>query len=365
LSLFLAVSNPQDELELKQLFYISQELSRRGHSFFILTNAGTKLSSQAKLNNHPVINFKLDGSSGWLTTWKLSRLMKKNNVRVVHFFDQLALATGLKASQKARVVARIASGRPDWLKKVSSNSFKRLDALVCPTDEVKRQFLKNNVPVPRIEVIPPGIDFSRYQDSPKKDFLRKEFNLSAEDFVIGLLTPLEDLKILKGQFEALKILQQQAPRLKVIILGQGGLHLEHLRHELPFEVSNLYFYLGFEEKRAEIFSSLDLFIFGAFSLPEEYLLGAMIWRVPVIGVVAAGMTELIVHRETGFLVPANDPQALAQAVVKVYLDRSFALHLSQQGYELVFNKHSCEAMAQKMVNYYELLALQKGVKLGG
>lgn len=364
MSLFLVASNPQDELELKQLFFISQELKKRGLPFFILTSPGSKLSSQAKLNAHPVINFKLDGSSGWLTTWKLTRLLKKNNARLIHFFDNQAFSTVFKAAQKSMVRVKLASAQSDWLGKPITSRLKQLDALICSTEEIKKQFLKNNVPVPRMEVIPPGLDFSQYKENQKKDFLRKEFGLASDDFLVGLLTPLEDLKIFKGQLEALRMLQDQAPKLKFIVFGQGNLHLEHLRHELPVELSNLYFYLGFEEKRPEIFSSLDLFIFGAFSLPEKFLLEAMTRKVPVIGVMAAGMTELIIHRETGYLVPPNDPPALSQAVLKIYLDRSFALHLSQQAFDLVLNKYSCEAMAQKMVNYYEFLALQKGVQLG-
>lgn len=363
MSLFLAASNPQDAAEVKQLFFVSQELKKRGFRFFVLTNPGTRLFSQAKLNKHPVITFKLDGSSGWLITWRLARLMKKLNLKMVHFFDQPALGTGLKASQKAEVPAIIVSGKPDWLRKIPGNDFRQIDALVFSTDEMKRLFLKSNLSVPRIEVIPPGIDFSQYLETQKKKFLRQEFKLSDEDFLVGLLTPLEDLKILKVQFEAIKILQEQAPKLKVIIFGQGSLHLEQLRHDLPVELDNVYYYLGFADRLKDIVSSLDMFIFGAFSLPEVYLLEAMVWKVPVIGIMAAGMTELIVHRETGFLVPPNDPQVLAQAVLKLYLDRSLAVRLSRQAYDLVFNKHSCEAMAQRMVDNYELLALQKGVKL--
>jgi len=65
------------------------------------------------------------------------------------------------------------------------------------------------------------------------------------------------------------------------------------------------------------------------------------------------MTELIINRETGFLVPPNDPQALAQAILKIYLDRSLAQQLTQQAYNLVFNKHSGEAMAKRSFNHYE------------
>ncbi|MGB9893112.1 MAG: glycosyltransferase family 4 protein [Candidatus Saccharicenans sp.] len=364
MSLCLIASNPQAELELKQLFLISQELKRKGYRFFILTRRGSRLASQARLQGNQVINYRLNGSSGWLATWKLSRLMKKNQVKLIHFLDQEALSSGFKAARKARVAIRIATWKVGWTSRIPISLLNQLEAVICENDELKKVLLKNNLTVGNLEVIPAGLDLSCYKEDGKKAFLRKELNLAPDNFLVGLLCPLEDLKALKNHLEAVRILQQEAPKLKVIVLGQGGLNLERLKQEQPLELDNLYFYLGYQDRLTDLMPGLDLFIFGSFALPEELILKAMVWKVPVIGVMAAGMTELIIHRETGFLVPPNDPGTLAQTILKLYLDRSLAQSLSQQAYELVSNKHSCEAMAQKMVNYYEFLALQKGVKLG-
>ena len=364
MAIILAAADPQEELQLKHLFFIGQELKRRGYPFYFLTNPGNKLSSQAKLASFQVQNFKLEGTSSWLTNWKLSRKMKKSGASLIHFFDKEAFSSGLKASQKAEINLKLASVKTDWLKEISAGSLKQVDSLICQTEESKRRWLKSEPGVKTIEVIPPGLDFSKYQNKQKKIFLKEELGLKDDDFLAGLLTPLEDLKLLREQLEALKILNDQAPRLKVIVFGQGSLHLEQLRHEQPLDIANLYFYLGFEERKADVLASLDLLVFGSFSLPQDYLLEAMASRVPVVGVMTAGMTELIINRETGFLVPPNDPQALAQAILKIYLDRGLAHELAQQAYNLVFNKHSGEAMAEKVVNHYEFLALQKGVKLG-
>jgi len=86
---------------------------------------------------------------------------------------------------------------------------------------------------------------------------------------VGLLCPLEDLKTFKNHLEAVKILDQEAPRLKVVILGVGALNLERLRQEQAMEFENLYFYLGFNERLAEVISALDLFVFGAYSLRKN------------------------------------------------------------------------------------------------
>ncbi|MDD8021108.1 MAG: glycosyltransferase family 4 protein [Acidobacteriota bacterium] len=363
MSVLLAAPDRHDEREIKHLLFIAQELKKRGYPFYFLTSQGNKLASQARLAGFPVINFRPENSGGWLANWQLSRKMKRNGVNLIHFFDEVAFTSALKASQKAEVKVKVASVKTDWLKKMSSGNIRQLDSLICPSEEAKRQWLKGDLPIKTIEVIPAGLDFSRYQNKEKKNFLRKEFGLKEDDFLAGLVTPLEDLKIFRDQLEALKILSEQAPKLKVIIFGQGDLHLEKLRHEQPLEINNLHFYLGFEEKRADLLTSLDMFIFGAFSLPETYLLEAMASNLPVVGVMAAGMTELIINRETGFLVPPNDPQALAQAVLKIYLDRSLAQQFARRAYNLVFDKHSCEAMAEKTVDHYKILALQKGVRL--
>lgn len=363
MSLCLIASDPQDELELKQFFLISQELKKKNYPFFILTSPGSKLSAQARLQGIRVLNHRLDGSSGWLSSWKLQRLFKKNEIQVVHFFDRAAAGSAWKAAQKAAVKVRLASWKPDWSLKEALGVLGQVDSVVCHNDETKRLLLKHNLGQGKLEIIPPGLDFSQFQNA-KKDFLRQELNLQPDHFLVGVLCPLEDLKTLKSHLEAVRILDQEAPRLKVIILGVGALNLERLRQEQAMEFENLYFYLGFNEQLAEVISALDLFVFGAYSLPEEYILKSMVWKVPVIGVMAAGMTGLIIQRETGFLVPPGDPAALAQAILKLYLDRSLAQALSTRAYELVASKHSGEAMAQKMVNHYEFLALQKGVKLG-
>jgi len=363
LSLCLIASDPQDELELKQLLLISGELKKKNFPFFILTVPGGKLSAQARLQGIRVLNHRLEGRSGWLSSWKLRRFFRKNGIQLVHFFDRTAADSAWKAAQKAGVRVRLVSWKRTWNLKEALGLLSQSDSVVCENDETRRLLLKHNLGQGKLEVIPPGLDFSQFQTA-RKDFLRRELNLQPDNFLVGLLCPLEDLKTLKSHLEAVRILDQEAPQLKVVILGVGALNLERLRQEQAMEFENLYFYLGFNEQLAEVISALDLFVFGAYSLPEEYILKAMVWKVPVIGVMSAGMAGLIIQRETGFLVPPGDPPSLAQTILKLYLDRSLAQNLSARAYELVSSQHSVEAMAQKMVNHYEFLALQKGVKLG-
>lgn len=361
MSLFLAAGELQDDTALKQVFLVSQELKKRGLSCYVLAAPESKLFAYGKKNGLQVLGFNFKPS--FWTTWKLSRLLKKHQVRLFHFLDAASFLAGSKSVNRTGVPVRLITFQPELLQKNYPGNLKNIEAIICPNEEIKKRLLKEEVKVGWLEVIPTGLDFARYQSEKKSSFLRDELRLSSDDFLVGWVTPLEDLKNFKSQLEALKILEQQAPKLKIIVFGLGPLHLEHLRHELPLELKNLYFYLGFEEKRAEIFSSLDMFVFGAHSLPEDLMLDAMVRKIPVVGIMASGRSELLLHRETGYLVPQNDPQGLAQAVLKIYLDRSLAQSLGSRGYELVFNKHSCEAMAQKLVNFYELVALQKGVKL--
>ena len=87
-------------------------------------------------------------------------------------------------------------------------------------------------------------------------------------------------------------------------------------------------------------------------------------RVPVVAAEVGGVPEVLVHRETGLLAHPRDPRSLAEAVLKLYLDRNLAARLAQKGQEAVRDKYSAEAMARRTIAVYERLARRKGVKLG-
>jgi glycosyltransferase involved in cell wall biosynthesis len=94
------------------------------------------------------------------------------------------------------------------------------------------------------------------------------------------------------------------------------------------------------------------------------LLQAMARGLPVVAAEVGSIQEIIVHRETGLLVPPRKPKALADAFLKVHLDPKLAARLAERGRDAVLEKFSVESMARRIVGVYELKAHRKGIKLG-
>ncbi len=93
------------------------------------------------------------------------------------------------------------------------------------------------------------------------------------------------------------------------------------------------------------------------------ILDAMACRLPVIATNVGGIPEVVRHRETGLLVPPRRPSALAKAILRLYENRELASRLGQKGYQVVHQKFSAEAMADKIILLYEDLSLRKWIKL--
>jgi len=64
---------------------------------------------------------------------------------------------------------------------------------------------------------------------------------------------------------------------------------------------------------------------------------------------------VVIHQETGLLVPPKNPAALAEAILEMYRHRDKAREMGQRGYEVVHQKFSAEAMAAKVIEVYRKL----------
>ncbi len=69
---------------------------------------------------------------------------------------------------------------------------------------------------------------------------------------------------------------------------------------------------------------------------------AMIHRVPVIATDVAGIPDLVQDRVTGLLIPQQNPEAIAQAVMTMTRDRESALKMAEKGRERVLDVYDSD-----------------------
>src|SRR5207248_7230096 len=92
----------------------------------------------------------------------------------------------------------------------------------------------------------------------------------------------------------------------------------------------------------------------AFVLPSHtegspnVLLEAMAARVPIVATAVGGVPEIVENEESALLVPANDPAALAAAIVRLLTDADLGRRLTMNAAETVSKNHSPEEYVRSL-----------------
>jgi glycosyltransferase involved in cell wall biosynthesis len=136
-----------------------------------------------------------------------------------------------------------------------------------------------------------------------------------------------------------RILTQRKVRLVVTGDGHYRSQWEKLSHELG--VSHAVEFAGFvsNEKLSQLFRACTVYVHPAIYDDRGdteglgvVLIEALRNRKPVVASQVGGIVDVIKDGETGLLVPQKDPEALAEAVLRVLQDPALARRLGEQGY---------------------------------
>lgn len=352
----------------RQSLLLAKELKRRGYPVYFVVQPGSPLQNKAEEASLPLLPLKIRSELDMISILRLAILMKAKKCLLAHFHDAHAVAVGSAAASLAKVPLRVISRRVDF--PLRKNFFSRrkyvknIDSVVAISEGVKKVLLDGGLPSELVEVIPSGIDFSPYQESLSSDFLRREFRFAGDDYLVGMVAHLADHKGHRYLIRAAKILKAHTSRIKIIIVGEGPLRMELTKEARESKVEDLVFFLGFREDVPQILSSLDAFVLSSYLEGlGSIIMDAMACRLPVVATRTGGIPEIVIHRKTGLLVPPRNPSALAKAILKLYNDRELASRLGEEGYTVVLQRFSAEAMADRMLALYGRLAAGKGVRL--
>lgn len=186
------------------------------------------------------------------------------------------------------------------------------------------------------------------------------------DVTVLFVGRLEGRKGILDLFEAIPRVLREQPRARFVIAGE-----DNSRHDGFFARTGLdypaYFrkrhgsavgrveFRGFvpDDRLGELYRSCDLFV--APSLYESFgliYLEAMNYARPTIGCRAGGPQEIIVDGETGFLVPPENAERLAEAIGKLVGDPALRREMGRAGRARLLERFTHTAMARGFVELY-------------
>jgi glycosyltransferase involved in cell wall biosynthesis len=143
-------------------------------------------------------------------------------------------------------------------------------------------------------------------------------------------------------------------RLRLVIAGDGPLRvqLEKLIDEL--EIGEFVWITGDRNDIPDILRLLDIFVLPSIGEGiSNTILEAMATGLPIIATNVGGNPELVEDGVNGYLVPSNDPEKLAESIVKLTEANNTRSSMGKASLEIVSEKFNWDNTVEKYLNVYD------------
>ena len=207
----------------------------------------------------------------------------------------------------------------------------------------------------KVQVVPNAVDPAQYcVPEAQVHHIRQEFGINEEHKVVlyaGRLLPAKGPDIL---LEALSYLPARDTSVRVLMAGNGPLEDTLRKQAANLSLDVKVTFLGLRTDLPVLLNLADLVV-----LPSRWeglpmiLLEAMAAHKPVIATTVGGIPEVIEHGVSGWLVPAEDPPALARGIGLLLCSTDLCERLSNGALQRVCTQYSIEAAIEKLLDIYK------------
>lgn len=308
------------------------------------------------------------------THLKLWRLLRKLKPTILHTYN-LTTAEYAFTAALAGVPVRVHAehGRdasdPDG-KNPKHKLLRRLllpfiDRYVAVSGDLQR-WLRTEVGIPAAKVllIDNGVDsgaFAPLADGAAAPVL---WDLPADCCVIGTVGRIQDVKDHAGLVDAFVLLRELLPehraRMRLVIVGAGPLLPALVEKVAACGVADAVLLPGGRNDIAAVMQTFSIFAMSSIAEGTPVtLLEAMSSGLPVVSTRVGGIPELVLEDQTGALVPAADPAALAGALARYVRDPALAQRHGQAGRRRIERQYSVDAMIATYSDLYDELCKRK------
>jgi glycosyltransferase involved in cell wall biosynthesis len=217
---------------------------------------------------------------------------------------------------------------------------------------------RTGLPADRIAVIPNGIDTAAADRAlaAAGEAARAGLGLSHADLVVASIGRLHRQKGFDVLLEAFRPLALAHPRGRLIIAGEGPERAALEEKAAALGIAGRVLFTGAVSSPWNVLAAADIFV-----LPSRYegmpnaLLEAMAAALPVVATGVGAVPEMIEDSRQGFVVPPQDPQAIAAALDRLSWSPDLRKEMGRRGRETAKGSFSPAAAMDRLVALYESL----------
>ena len=267
----------------------------------------------------PARKFSLEGIR------RIRAVLKAGKHDVIHLFNNKAIVSGIFGSLglPTKVVTyRGQTGNIYWYDPSCylTHLSPRVDKIVCVAnavrDDLRNQMLDKSKPV----TIYKGHDLDWYEQTKPADL--SEFGIPDDAFVLGCVANNRPRKGVRVLIESTRYLPVDLP-IHILLVGSGmdSPKIRELIDASP--MADRIHALGYREDIPALISACSASVLPATKregLPKT-VIESMVYGIPPIVSATGGSPELVVHGESGLVVPPSDPHGLAAAIVEMASDK--------------------------------------------
>lgn len=300
------------------------------------------------------------------TMFRVSQIIKQKKPDIVHvnlFYSALFSILPVKFYKKKFIW--VAQTLSDLLKyKILTKFLINLsDKTILTCKDFIRLAKESGFNVSKLQVIYTGL---KMEEFCQKDFSKNEIEINGRKIKKPIMAMIGRFdRYQKGHqyfIEAAKIIKENISGANFLIIG-GTINAEEERFKKELEdkvgqlgLSDKVIFTGFYPDLIYLLSNVEIVVIPSlYEAPSAVALEAMAMKRPVVASNVGGIPEVVVDGETGFLVSAKNPEAIAEKIIFLLKNPQIAKEMGEKGYQRVKENFTQEKLAREYERVYEEL----------
>ncbi len=235
------------------------------------------------------------------------------------------------------------------------------DKVIAVSNSLRWQVISAGLPQERVVTIHNAIDLEPLEVEASMDGLglKKSLGIGHEEQVVAIVGRLSPEKGHANFFQAAKKILATSPKTRFIVIGNGPLGEKLKSLSVSLDIGPAVSFLGFRQDVAALMKMSDVVVVSSLreGLPNV-ILEALALARPVVATRVGGIPEIIRDGETGLLIPPEEPEQLAEALLRLLRNPQEGEKFGERGRAVVAREFNVETMARRTAEVYrEVLEL--------